>query len=192
MHNKVQFYTSLYIAPWSLPRIRSNLLYAGVGISGENTYQIFKKSGQPFQRWAFKKLLIFFFVFLLFLIFFFCTIAKTAIECKRLIVTWSRETVPNRTSGKIELTPPAYSQVTVLLVSSLNFGLLTRGWLWQGWIHGDVKGSNGRFRHRQVSGLAISSIAASLGSPNVHTVDCASFQALRSQHSPSRLVFGLH
>ena len=28
-----------------------------------------------------------------------------------------------------------------------------------------------------------------LSSPNVHTVDCASFQALRSQHSPSRLFF---
>ena len=35
------------------------------------------------------------------------------------------ETIPSRTSGKIELTPPAYSQATVLLVYSLNFGLLT-------------------------------------------------------------------
>ena len=38
-----------------------------------------------------------------------------------------RETVPNSTSGKIKLTPPAYSHTTVLLVSSLNFGLLARG-----------------------------------------------------------------
>ena len=38
-----------------------------------------------------------------------------------------RETVPNHTSGKIKLTPPAYSHTTVLLISSLNFGLLTRG-----------------------------------------------------------------
>ena len=29
-------------------------------------------------------------------------------------------------------------------------------------------------------------------SPNIHTVDCASFQPLRSQHNPSRLVFELH
>ena len=35
-------------------------------------------------------------------------------------VTWSRETVPNRTSGKIKLTPPAYSHTTVLLVCSLT------------------------------------------------------------------------
>jgi len=38
-----------------------------------------------------------------------------------------RETVSNRTSGKIKLTPPAYSHTTVLLVLSLNFGLLTQG-----------------------------------------------------------------
>jgi len=36
-----------------------------------------------------------------------------------------RETVPNRTSGKIKPIPTAYSHTTVLLVSSLNFGLLT-------------------------------------------------------------------
>jgi len=36
------------------------------------------------------------------------------------------ETIPNRTSGKIELTPPACSHTIVLLVSSLNFGLLTQ------------------------------------------------------------------
>jgi len=48
-----------------------------------------------------------------------------------------------------------------------------------------VKGS---FRLWQVSGLAISSVATCLSSPNVHSVDFASFQPLRSQHSPSRLV----
>jgi len=52
-----------------------------------------------------------------------------------------------------------------------------------------VKGSNGGFRHWQVFGLAISSVAASLSSPNVHTVDCASFQALKSQHSPLQVGF---
>ena len=46
-----------------------------------------------------------------------------------LFVTQSWETVPNRTSGIIKLTPPAYSHTTVLLVSSLNFSALTRGWL---------------------------------------------------------------
>ena len=39
-------------------------------------------------------------------------------------VTQSWKTVPNRTSGKIKLTPPAYSYTTVLIVSSLNFSLL--------------------------------------------------------------------
>ena len=42
-------------------------------------------------------------------------------------MTQSRETVLNSTSGKIKLTPPVYNHTTVLLVSSLNFGLLTRG-----------------------------------------------------------------
>jgi len=63
---------------------------------------------------------------------------------------------------------------------------------WAVWIHDDVKGLNGGFRHWQVSGLVISSVAASLSSLNVHTINCASFQPLRSQHNPSRLVFGLH
>ena len=44
-------------------------------------------------------------------------------------VTQSWETVPNHASGKYKLTPPAFSHTTVVLVSSLNFGLLTQGWL---------------------------------------------------------------
>ena len=44
-----------------------------------------------------------------------------------IYVTQSRETVPNCTLGKIKLTSPAYSHTTVLLVSSLNFGVLTQG-----------------------------------------------------------------
>ena len=39
-----------------------------------------------------------------------------------------------------------------------------------------------------VYGLAISSVASS---PNVHSVDFASFQLLGNQHSPSQLVFRL-
>ena len=50
-----------------------------------------------------------------------------------------------------------------------------------------MKGSNGGFKHWQVSGLAISSC---FSSADVHSVDCASFQPLRSMDNPSRLVFG--
>ena len=76
----------------------------------------------------------------------------------------------------------------MLLVSSINFSLPT--WLIvAGWIHSDMKGSNGGFRHWQVSGPAISGVAACYSSTNV---DFASFQPLRSQHKPSRLVFCLH
>ena len=45
---------------------------------------------------------------------------------------------------------------------------------------------------RYVSGLAISSVAACFSNPSVHSVDFALVQPLRSQHNPSRLVFGLH
>jgi len=44
-----------------------------------------------------------------------------------------------------------------------------------GGIHNDVKGLNGGFRHWQVSGLAISSVAACFSIPNIHGVDFASF-----------------
>ena len=40
--------------------------------------------------------------------------------------------IPNHTSGKIKLILPAYSHTAVLLVSSLNFALVTLGRLWQG------------------------------------------------------------
>jgi len=53
----------------------------------------------------------------------------------------------------------------------------------------NLKGSNGSFRHWQVSGLTISRIAACFSCPNVHSVDCASFKPLRSQHNRSRLIF---
>ena len=88
------------------------------------------------------------------------------------ILTQSWETVLNHTSVKIKLTPPAYSHTTLLLVSSLNFSLPTLGWLLQEWIHDDVKGLNGGLRHWRVFG---SSVAACFSSPNVHSVDFASF-----------------
>ena len=43
-----------------------------------------------------------------------------------LYVIQSSKTIPNRTLAKVKLTPPAYNHTTVLLVSSLNFGLLTQ------------------------------------------------------------------
>ena len=52
-----------------------------------------------------------------------------------------------------------------------------------------MKSSNGSFWHCQVSGLAMPSC---FSSPNIHDVDFTSFQPLRSQHSPSKLVFGLY
>ena len=55
-----------------------------------------------------------------------------------------------------------------------------------------MKGLNGGFKHWRVSGLAISSVAACFGSPNVYSVDFALFQPLRNQHSPSRLVLRLY
>ena len=55
-----------------------------------------------------------------------------------------------------------------------------------------MEGWNGGFRHWQVSGLAISSIAACFSSPSIRSVDFASFQPLKRQHSPSRLVCGFH
>ena len=85
-----------------------------------------------------------------------------------------------------------YSHTTVLLVSSLNLGLSTWGLLLQRWIHGDVKHQNGGSRHWQVPGLAISSVAACFSSSNVHSVDFASYQPLRSRHNLPWLVFGLH
>ena len=64
-------------------------------------------------------------------------------------------------------------------------------WAVGGWMAGKgymkkcrskVERWNGRYGPRR----------ADYHSPNVHSVDFASFQPLRSQHSPSRLVFGLY
>ena len=59
----------------------------------------------------------------------------------------------------------------------------------QEWFHSDVKGSNGGFWNWQVSGLAISSVAANFSSLNKNSVDFALFQPLRSQHSR---IFGFY
>jgi len=96
------------------------------------------------------------------------------------IVTQSWETIPNCTSGKIEPTLPAYSHTIVLLVSSLNLVYLLKVDCSRGeFVHGDVKGSNGGFRHWPVSGLAISSVAACFSNPNVHSVYFAFISAIK-------------
>jgi len=95
-------------------------------------------------------------------------------------VTQSRETVPNRTSGKIKLTPPAYSHTTLLLVSSLTYVRLIVAevnWQWcerLGWW----------FQTLASAWAGYIQVGASFSSPNVHSVDCALFQPLRSQHTP--------
>ena len=53
-----------------------------------------------------------------------CHSIREAIQHRVLQICFLAYT--NHTSGKIKLTPPANSHTTVLLVSSLNFGLLTR------------------------------------------------------------------
>ena len=72
------------------------------------------------------------------------------------------ENCSNHPSGKIKPIPPAHSHTTVLLISSPTFNLLTQGWLYQGWIHSDMKVGNGSFRHWQVSGLALFSFSSCL------------------------------
>ena len=82
--------------------------------------------------------------------------------------------------------PSWYSPTTIVVWSTWSgihlfyVSLRTQGWFYQGWIHSDVKGSNGDFWHWQVSGLAISCLAAFFSSSNVDSVDFASFQPLRS------------
>jgi len=112
------------------------------------------------------------------------------VRIRGIFVTWSRETVPNCTSGKIELTPPAG-----------NCTIIFQPKLWSTYSRLIVAGVNSRWCERlkwQVQ--AVASVWAGYTqcccffeqTASVHTVDCASFQALRSQHSRSRLVFGLH
>jgi len=55
-----------------------------------------------------------------------CHSIREAIQHRVLFPGIHKFVFQNHTSGKIKLTPPANSHTTVLLVSSLNFGLLTR------------------------------------------------------------------
>ena len=55
-------------------------------------------------------------------------------------------------------------------------------------MYSDVKGSNGGFRHWQVSGLTISSVAACFSSPIVHSVDYA-ISAIKEPVQPLQAGF---
>ena len=83
MKNKVQFYVHLYLC--GLLTKQNQICCAGVSILGENTYQIWSKSCQPFLKYKPSKSHLFssFFLFLLF--FFLHTYKKTAIKCTRII-----------------------------------------------------------------------------------------------------------
>ena len=76
-----------------------------------------------------------------------CEYYKNAVVSKIV-----RETVPNRTSGKIKLTPPAYNHTTVLLVSSLNFDLLA-----------EADCSRGEFTMMRKARMVVSSTGKFLG-----------------------------
>ena len=73
----------LLVAPWSQVRTRPNS-FVSANISGENTYQVWSKSRQPFLKYIPLKNHLFslFFPFL----FSFCTLAKkAAVTCKCVI-----------------------------------------------------------------------------------------------------------
>ena len=64
------------------------------------------------------------------------------------------KTDPNRTSGKIKLTPPVDSYTIVLQVLTLSTTQTTRGWFQQTSFLGGVECSNGGFRPCEGPGLA--------------------------------------
>ena len=63
-------------------------------------------------------------------------------------------TDPNRTSGKIKLTPPVDSYTIVLQVLTLSTTQTTRGWFLHTSFLGGVECSNGGFRPCEGPGLA--------------------------------------
>ena len=71
-----------------------------------------------------------------------------------LIVTRFYRTDPNRTSGKIKLTPPVDSYTIVLQVLTLSTTQTTRGWYLHTSFLGGVECSNGGFRPCEGPGLA--------------------------------------
>ena len=73
---------------------------------------------------------------------------------KSLFVTRFYRTDPNRTSGKIKLTPPVDSYTIVLQVLTLSTTQTTRGWFLHTSFLGGVECSNGGFRPCEGPGLA--------------------------------------
>ena len=79
-------------------------------------------------------------------------------------VTRFHRTDPNRTSGKIKLTPPVDSYTIVLQVLTLSTTQTTRGWFLHTSFLGGVECSNGGFRPcvgpglARVSGLLVDSL----------------------------------
>ena len=71
-----------------------------------------------------------------------------------LYVTRFYRTDPNRTSGKIKLTPPVDSYTIVLQVLTLSTTQTTRGWFLHTYFLGGVECSNGGFRPCEGPGLA--------------------------------------
>ena len=69
-------------------------------------------------------------------------------------VTRFHKTNPNRTSGKIKLTPPVDSYTIVLLVLSLSATQTTQGWFQQTSFLGGVESSNDSFWPCEGSDLA--------------------------------------
>ena len=69
-------------------------------------------------------------------------------------VTRFYRTDPNRTSGKIKLTPPVDSYTIVLQVLTLSTTQTTRGWFLHTSFLGGVECSNGGFRPCEGPGLA--------------------------------------
>ena len=69
-------------------------------------------------------------------------------------VTRFYRTDPNRTSGKIKLTPPVDSYTIVLQVLTLSTTQTTRGWFLHTYFLGGVECSNGGFRPCEGPGLA--------------------------------------
>ena len=71
-----------------------------------------------------------------------------------IYVTRFYRTDPNRTSGKIKLTPPVDSYTIVLQVLTLSTTQTTRGWFLHTSFLGGVECSNGGFRPCEGPGLA--------------------------------------
>ena len=93
-----------------------------------------------------------------------CLIPATKHNPKNIYVTGFYRTDPNRTSGKIKLTPPVDSYTIILQVLTLSTAQTTRGWFLHASFLGGVECSNGGFRpcegpgFARVSGLLVDSL----------------------------------